>query len=162
MAPRNVRLRPVELPGDLVVAYPWYQDPEVLQGSEGRDAEPFSLERIERMYRYLSNIGSVYIIEVWDDDGYRPVGDAALSPAMMPIVIGDDAWRGRGVGTAVMKLIERLARDRGMMQLKAHKIFRTNIASERLFASQGFQMVEVGEDPSGEAYGIWIKDLNRP
>ncbi|MGC8488888.1 MAG: hypothetical protein ACP5QO_11860, partial [Clostridia bacterium] len=58
-----VRLRPVELERDVRLALPWYHDPVVLWGSEGT-CDPFTCERIARMYAVLAERGEVYIVEV--------------------------------------------------------------------------------------------------
>lgn len=154
-----VRLRPVVLPDDVATAVAWYQDPEVLAGSEGPEASPFPPERVARMYQYLAQIGEVFIIEVNDRGAWIPVGDAALSERMMPIVVGDARWRGRGIGRAALGALIGHAKSAGCRRLTAHKIYETNTASQRLFAGAGFRLVDRGQEDNGLRYGVWALDL---
>ncbi|MDC3414487.1 hypothetical protein NC797_16205 [Aquibacillus sp. 3ASR75-11] len=50
-------LRPIQLPEDLAIAFPWYQDKEVLYYSDGEGTLPCDLKINERMYNYLKNTG---------------------------------------------------------------------------------------------------------
>ncbi len=134
----------------------------MLDGAEGPNAAPFTRERIARMYQYLASIGRVYIIEVREGESYTPVGDVALSERMIPIVIGDARWRGRGVGTAALQEVLELARRLGFSRLTAHRIFLGNQASERLFARVGFRRDRTGVDDEGHGYGVWVLDLRDP
>jgi len=137
-----VRLRPVT-PEDVQVATAWYQDPEVLWGSEGT-RDPYSPGRVARMYEVLGARGEVYIVEMACEGGYRPVGDAALNPSGLPIVIGEAAWRGRGLGRRVLALLVARARALGYRTLHVRQIYCDNIASLRLYQGAGFRIVGRG------------------
>ena len=93
-----VRLRPVDMSYDIDLAVPWYQDPEVIRYSEGKDVKPYDRETVERMYAHLSGKGEFFIIEVLERNVWKPIGDAALTSDSLPIVIGDRNYRSRGIG----------------------------------------------------------------
>ncbi|PSR23493.1 MAG: hypothetical protein C7B45_02850 [Sulfobacillus acidophilus] len=120
-----VKLRPLNVAEDVNLALSWYADPEVLYFSEGANAGRFDAARVERMYRWLLHKGRVFIVEVFDE-GWRAVGDVALCPELMPIVIGDPQYRNRGVGTQVLCLLIEEARRSGWTKLVAHKVYRYN------------------------------------
>src|SRR5262252_2437652 len=93
-----LRLRPAVLPDDVALALPWYADREVLRLSEGEGTRPYDVTMVERMYRYLAGHGELYLIEVCRSDGWRAIGDAALCPDSLPIVIGEALYRSQGLG----------------------------------------------------------------
>lgn len=145
----DLRLRPALLPDDVTAAVPWYHDPEVLLNSEGPAAEPYDAARVEGMYRYLQSIGELYIIEMCDPAAlWRPIGDVTLAPHTMPIVIGDAACRGLGIGRRVLALLVDRARVLGWQQLRAKQIYTYNRRSRHLFEGAGFRVVSTwrGED----------------
>jgi len=113
LSDNELRLRPIQLPEDLTAALPWYRDKEVLYYSEGEGTLPYDLKTIERMYHYLLEIGELYIIEFNQGYEWIPIGDAALSKRMIPIVIGSKDYRGRGIGTRVISLLIKRAKELG-------------------------------------------------
>lgn len=141
----QVRLRPVKVAEDVATAVAWYRDPVVLWGSEG-STEPFTPERVARMYEVLAARGEVYIVEVQGPDGFIAVGDAALSAVGVPIVIGEASWRGRGIGRQVLALLIARAQALGLPELVAHQIYADNRASLRLYEGAGFRVVSGGEE----------------
>jgi GNAT superfamily N-acetyltransferase len=157
-----VRLRPYAGAADVERAVAWYQDPEVLYFSEGPDAEPFDRARVERMYQYLARVGELYVIEVATDAGWLPVGDVTLSPETLPIVVGEAAWRGRGIGSRVLALLIARARTLGWPALAAKHIWPDNTRSRRLFQRHGFRLVHVGVDEAGRRYERYRLDLRDP
>ena len=148
-----VRLRPYrEDASDIEHAVRWYQDPEVLYYSEGPGTEPFTRDRVVRMYRYLAAHGELYIIEVQTTDGWHPIGDVTLAHDTLPIVIGDARWRSRGIGARVLRLVIQRARDLGWAQLQAKHIWTDNLRSQRLFLACGFVCVASGREESGQLF----------
>jgi GNAT superfamily N-acetyltransferase len=141
------RLRPVDLPGDVDLALPWYADPEVMR-SEGA-SQPLTRDQVTRMYEHLDREGSLWIIEVEVDGRWHAVGDASLHDSMMPLAIGDPQYRRRGIGRAVLGWIIEHARELGWTQLRAHEIYEDNIASLRLFRAAGFVEVSRTEREDG-------------
>jgi RimJ/RimL family protein N-acetyltransferase len=156
----DLRLRPVELPDDLDAAESWYRDPEVLIYSQAPGTPPMERERVERMYRYQASKGEFYIIEVAVDGRWHPIGDVGLEPDTMPIVIGDAAWRSRGIGRRVLRLLIRRAESLGWPSLQAKYIWPENERSRRLFVGAGFRLTETGVDEHGALYERYRLDLS--
>jgi RimJ/RimL family protein N-acetyltransferase len=125
----------------------WYRDPEVLRFSEG-GSEPYGLEQIRAMFDALSRKGELYLIE----RGSQPIGDAALLPDEVPIVIGRPEDRSCGIGTEVLELLVMRARELGWREMRVAHIHPENVRSQRLYARAGF--VRVGD-------GSFRKDLLR-
>lgn len=142
---REIRLRPVELPGDIDLALPWYQDAQVLKDSQDPGTPAMSRDRVARMYRHQAAHSEFYIIEVERPDGrWHAVGDVGLSPTSLPIVIGDAFYRNRGVGTRVMRLLIQQARRHGWQALQVGCVWSHNVASQKLFEKLGF--VRIGDE----------------
>ena len=57
---------------------------------------------VRAMYEYLSANGECYFIEVLENGRFRPIGDVTVKAENLPVVIGEAAWRGRGIGRRVM------------------------------------------------------------
>lgn len=149
----DLRLRPVELPRDLAAAVPWYHDPEVLRFSEGDGTPPYDFAMVERMYRYLSEHGELYMIEVKDDrDRWHAIGDATLCRDSLPLVIGESAYRSKGLGKRVLGLLIDRARELGWAELQVKRVFSYNLRSRRLFERAGFTLSGTGVDEEGRAY----------
>ena len=66
---------------------------------------PYDAEKLGRMYRYLDQQGELYWIEALENGCYRPIGDVTFWQEDMPIVIGDPAYRGKGVGRKVVSAL---------------------------------------------------------
>ncbi len=120
--------------------------------SEGPNVPPFDRARVVRMYEYLASAGELYLIEVREDGIWRAVGDVTLAQDTLPIVIGERAFRGRGIGGRVLDLLIGRARELGWGHLEAKHIFTYNEASRRLFTGRGFQWTEAGVDAEGRAF----------
>ncbi|WP_188882332.1 GNAT family N-acetyltransferase [Alicyclobacillus cellulosilyticus] len=132
------------------MALPWYQDPEVLYYSEGGpSALPYDRDRVERMYRYLLQKGEVFIIEVAIADQWTAIGDVALCPDCLPIVIGDGRYRSIGIGGKVLDLIIALAKSRGWDKLRVNAVYSFNERSRHLYTSRGFAEVKRYVDSEG-------------
>lgn len=139
----ELRLTPYGEGFHIDAAVSWYHDPEVLRDSEGAGTEAYDRATVTRMYDYLSHHGELYIIEVRVHEKWQAIGDAALCRDMIPIVIGDAAYRGRGLGSRVLQLLVSRATALGWHRILVKKVYRYNLRSQRLFASLGFR--EVGE-----------------
>ena len=161
----DVRLRPVSLPGDIDVAWPWYQDVEMLALSQRPGTAPLSRDRVARMYKYLAEHGDFYIIEVREKRHgifWRSIGDVMLARDTLPIVIGDPAFRRRGIGRRVLALLITRARTLGWPTLQAKEIWSFNEGSRRLFQSAGFVLAATGVDQGGQPYERYRLDLRQP
>jgi RimJ/RimL family protein N-acetyltransferase len=137
---RSIRLRRVELDEYQTLAADWYADAEVLRLSEG-GAEPYGPAQIKAMYEALSRQGELYVIDIAGDDGWCTVGDAALLPDAVPIVVGRPEYRSRGVGTAVLQLLIARARELGWTEVRVKAIDPDNIRARRLYERAGFAVV---------------------
>lgn len=143
----------------LGVALAWYQDREVLDGADGLDAPPFDQARVVKMYQYLNTHAELYIIEVQQDHHWMPIGDAALGEDTTPIVIGERAWRARGVGTRVLRLLIARAQAIGYRTLYAKKIWAHNRVSQRLYEGLGFERILEDTDDQGRTWYRYRLDL---
>lgn len=134
----TVRLRRYHA-SDAKAALKWYRTPAVLKGSEGVEGRVYTLEKVEEMYRYLDGIGYLYMIEFYDVDHWRTIGDATLSPNTLPICIGETAYWGQGVGTRVLKALLALSKDLGYPSIHLNGIYAYNTASLKLYKRCGFE-----------------------
>ena len=142
-----LRLRSARIPEDIEPAIPWYGDPEVLHFSEGPGTPAYDRDTVERMFRYLAERGELYIIEVFDAESWLPIGDAALLPESVPIVIGTAPYRSRGLGRRVLRLLINRAIELDWHLLTAGKIFEYNERSFRLYEGAGFIRQKRTTDP---------------
>ena len=78
-------------------ALEWYLDEETVYLVDGK-RDPYTMERLGGMYRYLNNAGELYFIEVLENGTYKPIGDVTFWQEDMPIVIGDRNYRGKKIG----------------------------------------------------------------
>lgn len=125
-------------------AFDWYQDIETVWLVDGVKV-PYTGEKLGRMYRYLHKHGELYFIEALENGQFRPIGDVTFSREDMPIVIGDKAYRGRGIGKKVIAALICRGRELGYDTLQVEEIYDWNIASRKCFESMGFQAYEKTE-----------------
>lgn len=137
-------LRLMRFDGCFSFALPWYQDAETLMLVDGKTT-PYDLDRLEQMYTYLDAHGELYFIEILEGDSFHPIGDVTFWQDDMPIVVGDPAWRGRGIGKRVVTALIARARSLGFQTLRIDEIYAFNAGSRRLFESRGFRPYEETE-----------------
>ena len=125
-------------------ALSWYQDEETTLLVDGTP-DRYSPDRLKRMYAYLDAHGELYFIEVLEDGLWRPIGDVTFWQEDMPIVIGDPAYRGRGIGKKVIRTLIRRARELGYRRLEVGEIYGFNEGSRRCFEACGFRPTEKTE-----------------
>ena len=131
---------------------PWYQKKNVLYYSEGVTDKVYDMNIINRMYKYLSDIGELYFIEALEENKWIPIGDVTLSEENMPIVLGDEKYWGRSIGKKVIsKLIER-AREINLDKIYIPSIYKYNDRSRNLFTSLGF--IKVSENEKEESFQL--------
>lgn len=157
----GVRLRPLVPQRDAKLAVPWYADPEVLQMSE-ESARPYDVAKIRRMYLQLAEQGEVYLIEVREGERWVPVGDAALSPDDLPIVIGPPEYRSRGIGARVLDLLLRRAGELGWRSVQAKRVLIENQRARRMFLSRGFWIDGVETGDGGRRYFRFRLRIGQP
>ena len=122
-------------------ALAWYQDEETNYMVDGRRGS-YDADQLARMYHYLEQKGEVYFIEIMEEGIFRPIGDVSFWQEDMPIVIGEPAFRGKGIGKQVIAALIRRGRDLGYSWLKIGEIYDWNLPSRRCFESQGFREYE--------------------
>lgn len=142
--PVDERIRLRKFDGIFDFALKWYQDRATLLLVDGRD-EPYTPERLARMYRYLEARGELYFIEVKRGEEYVPIGDVTFWQEDMPIVIGDASFRGQGIGRKVVAALVRRGRSLGFDELFVSEIYDGNTASRRCFEANGFRLCEKTE-----------------
>ena len=150
----TLRLRKYD--GESSFALAWYQDPETVYLVDGV-REPYTPEKLRRMYEYLDRQGELYWIEQQERDRWLPIGDVTFWQTDMPIVIGDPARRGRGIGRRVIRALIERGKDRGYRTLWVDEIYRWNEGSRRCFESLGFRACEATE--KGNRFRL---DLSEP
>ncbi|MBX9101024.1 GNAT family N-acetyltransferase [Streptococcus anginosus] len=150
----SLRLRKYD--GQAHLAFSWYQDLEVIRLIDG-SREPCTLQRIKKMYDYLTHHGEVYFIEVLTNAGWQPIGDVSFWQEDMPIVIGNSAYRGQGIGRTVVQVLIERGRKLGYKRLYVQEIYDDNEASKKMFESVGFYPLEKTEN--GHRYAL---DLTLP
>ena len=121
-------------------AFAWYQDPELVWLVDGV-RRPYSWETLERMYTYLAAHGELYWIETLKNGQFVPIGDVTFSQQDLPIVIGDPRFRGKGIGKQVLGALISRGAALGFSSLNVREIYTYNLASQKCFASMGFEIL---------------------
>ena len=128
-------------------AFSWYQDGETVWLVDGVRT-PYTWEKLGRMYHYLEKQGELYFIEALEDGMFRPIGDFCFWQDDLPIVIGDPAYRGKGVGRKVISALIQRGRVLGFDTLRVGEIYEYNVSSRKCFESLGFRAYEKTENGS--------------
>lgn len=124
---------------NFLFALDWYQDPQTVYLVDGVKT-PYTTEKLERMYHYLDKQGELYFIELRTIGGWQPIGDVTFWQADMPIVIGDPACRGKGIGRRVITALADRARDLGYSEIYVNEIYDYNTGSRKCFEHAGFRV----------------------
>lgn len=138
----EIRLRRYD--GSYDFAFDWYQDEETVYLVDGV-RRPYSPETLAGMYRWLDGRSELYFIERREGELFRPIGDVSFRQEDMPIVIGDPACRGRGIGLRVVCALVKRGRELGYDSLHVREIYHYNSASRRCFEKAGFQVTGTTE-----------------
>lgn len=139
----NLRLKILQ-EGDYKLALPWYHSEKVMYYSEGVKDKVYDIEQINCMYKYLSGIGELYLIEILEKEEWKAIGDVTLSEENMPIVIGEEKYWGFGIGKKVIKKLLERGKKIGLSRTKV-EIYKYNDRSKNLFISLGFTKVSEDE-----------------
>lgn len=148
----NLRLRKYDGIHDFALV--WYQDEETVWLVDG-NRNPYTMERLGGMYRYLNNAGELYFIEVRENGTYKPIGDVTFWQEDMPIVIGEREYRGKGIGRKIVSVLVERGRAMGYDKLFVGEIYDFNIGSQKCFESVGFRSYEKTE--KGSRYVLELK-----
>ena len=130
-------------------ALEWYLDKDTVYLVDGK-RDPYTMERLGGMYRYLNNAGELYFIEVLENGTSKPIGDVTFWQEDMPIVIGDQNYRGKGIGRKVISALIERGKKLGYDHLAVGEIYDWNEGSRRCFESVGFIAYEKTE--KGRSY----------
>ena len=122
-------------------ALPWYQDEELVWLVDG-DRKLYDGALLKKMYTYLNDHGELYWIEVEENGAWRPIGDVTFWQEDMPIVIGEAAYRRKGIGRRVIAALVQRGRELGYECLRVEEIYDWNEGSRRCFESVGFRACE--------------------
>ena len=145
----TLRLRKYD--GVFDFALEWYQDEDMIYMVDGvRSA--YDMDRLARMYVYLNKAGELYFIEILENESYKPIGDVTFWQEDMPIVIGDPAYRGKGIGRKVISALIERGKSLGYDHLAVGEIYDWNAGSRRCFESVGFVAYEKSE--KGSSYRL--------
>lgn len=148
----NLRLRKFD--NNYNFTFDWYQDENTVRLVDGLDAKKYDLDKLRKMYRYLDNIGELYFIEILENNKFIPIGDVTFCQQDIPIVIGDEKYRGKGIGKKVLEAIIRRGKELGYKELNVREIYTYNVASQKLFESVGFN--KSGDTANGFSYKLII------
>lgn len=149
LLPVSDTLRLRKYGGDHGFALDWYRDEETVWLVDG-DREIYTPEKLGRMYAHQDTHGELYFIEVLEESRWRPIGDVCLSPDDFAIVIGEKAYRAKGVGRAAVSALIDRARFLGWDRVRVSDIYDFNPGSRRLFTSLGFR--EEAKTEKGHSY----------
>ena len=129
----------------------WYQDEDTNYLVDGKRGT-YDMDQLARMYHYLKGRGEVYFIEKLVNDAFKPIGDVTFWQEDMPIVIGDPACRGKGIGRKVISALIERGRSLGYDYLAVGEIYDWNEGSRRCFESAGFLPFE--KTAKGSSYRL--------
>ena len=93
---------------------------------------PYTLDRLKRMYTYLSTHGDCFYIEYKS----KLVGDITLKDDEISIIICKE-YQNRHIGRRCVQNIIELATEKGLTQVRA-EIYSFNLQSQKMFISLGF------------------------
>ncbi len=153
----EMRLRKYD--GNYEFAYDWYQDRETCYLVNGVDT-PMKRESVEVMYEYLNVHGELYFIEYLENGKYIPIGDVTFWREDMPIVIGNPAYRKRGLGYLVVKKLTERAKELKYDKIYVDEIYNYNQGSARCFEKAGFLPYEKTE--KGYRYCAHLSEPEEP
>ncbi|HEP1839355.1 TPA: GNAT family N-acetyltransferase [Streptococcus suis] len=136
---KQVRLRRYD--GQHDFAFEWHQDLELVWLVDG-NKEPYTLDRLNRMYGYLATNGECYFIEILENGQFLPIGDVTLLRDDFAISIGDKRYWQKGVGSKVLQRMVDRARELGFVEILVEEIYDWNLGSRKLFEKCGFEVVE--------------------
>lgn len=145
--PLTAELRLRRYDGHYELALPGYQDPVVYQNSEGifDQSKIPDLDYVKGMCQFLDSHGELYFIEAREHGGWVPVGDVTVRPENPPIAIWRAEYRGRGVGSLVMRAVIDRLRALGYEKITGSTVYRWNQASLAMHQRLGFHIVRETE-----------------
>lgn len=98
--------------------------------------EPYDIDKLKLMYEYLNKNGDLFYIAYKN----KLVGDCAIFDDNMVAIVVSKEYRGRKIGSKVLKKLISYAREKKLSNLKA-EIYDFNQASKNLFKRHGFEKI---------------------
>lgn len=148
----KVKLRPFT-EEDLLIVFPWNNDPEVLYYAEGGEIKSRTMQETEEMYGLISNQGLLFIIETMEG---IPIGEVCLQYTnkgttsgsdekimRFPMMIGDKKYWGKGYGKDVLNVLAKYAFEKLKTdKLCAIEVSEFNDRMLKLLISLGFKEIK--------------------
>lgn len=113
----------------------WYQDLDVCKQVDNLDI-PYTIERLDKMYNYLSSNGDCYYIEF----NNTLVGDVSIFNDNEIAIVISKEFQNQHIGRKCINQMILLAKSKGIKELKA-TIFSFNTQSKKMFEAAGFKQV---------------------
>ena len=113
----------------------WYQDLDVCKQVDNIDI-PYTIERLDAMYNYLSSNGDCYYIEF----NNTLVGDVSIFNDNEIAIAISKEFQNQHIGRKCINQMILLAKAKGIKELKA-TIFSFNKQSKKMFEAVGFKQV---------------------
>lgn len=113
----------------------WYQDLDVCKQVDNIDI-PYTIERLDAMYNYLSSNGDCYYIEF----NNTLVGDVSIFNDNEIAIVISKEFQNQHIGRKCINQMILLAKAKGIKELKA-TIFSFNTQSKKMFEAVGFKQV---------------------
>lgn len=113
----------------------WYQDLDVCKQVDNIDI-PYTIERLNAMYKYLSSNGDCYYIEF----NNTLVGDVSIFNDNEIAIVISKEFQNQHIGRKCINQMILLAKAKGIKELKA-TIFSFNKQSKKMFEAAGFKQV---------------------
>lgn len=111
----------------------WYQDLDVCKQVDNIDI-PYTIERLDAMYNYLSSNGDCYYIEF----NNTLVGDVSIFNDNEIAIVISKEFQNQHIGRKCINQMILLAKAKGIKELKA-TIFSFNTQSKKMFEAVGFK-----------------------
>lgn len=111
----------------------WYQDLDVCKQVDNIDI-PYTIERLDAMYNYLSTNGDCYYIEF----NNTLVGDVSIFNDNEIAIVLSKEFQNQHIGRKCINQMILLAKAKGIKELKA-TIFSFNTQSKKMFEAVGFK-----------------------
>lgn len=118
------------------IALKWYQDLDVCKQVDNIDI-PYTIERLDAMYNYLSSNGDCYYIEF----NNTLVGDVSIFNDNEIAIVVSKEFQNQHIGRKCINQMILLAKAKGIKELKA-TIFSFNKQSKKMFEAVGFKQVD--------------------
>lgn len=113
----------------------WYQNLDVCKQIDNIDI-PYTIERLDAMYNYLSSNGDCYYIEF----NNTLVGDVSIFNDNEIAIVISKEFQNQHIGRKCINQMILLAKAKGIKELKA-TIFSFNTQSKKMFEAAGFKQV---------------------